>query len=27
LEDLIAQFPTSEAADAAKERLPKLQLP
>jgi hypothetical protein len=27
LEDLIAQFPTSEAADAAKERLPKLKLP
>ncbi len=26
-EDLIAQYPTSEAAEAAKERLPKLKLP
>jgi tol-pal system protein YbgF len=27
LEDLIEQYPTSEAAEAAKERLPKLKLP
>jgi len=27
LEDLISQFPNSEAAEAAKERLPKLKMP